>query len=104
MMFRMDGLVKRGGVRIYRRSVPARLRTILGCREVKRSLGTGDEVKAQLLWRKVKADIDAMFQEAEKSIGTPALQAYTVVKNYQVQERSRRGRPPLPLEHAPPNC
>ena len=42
MMLRMDGLVKRGGVYQFR-SVPLRLRSIVGKREWTESLDTTDE-------------------------------------------------------------
>jgi len=60
MIFRMrvDYLVERktkAGVVViqYRREVPAPLRSILGVREIKRTLRTSDEGEARKLWRRL---------------------------------------------------
>jgi len=67
MPVRMNGLVKRGGVWQYRLEVPPRLRSIIGSREVKRSLGTGGLQAAQRRWQTVKAEVDRVFAEPEAS-------------------------------------
>jgi hypothetical protein len=73
MLFRMEGLVLRGGVYTYRRMVPRRLRGVLGCREVKRTLGTGDLNAAQRRWKAVNAEVEQMFAEAEKAVSNPSV-------------------------------
>jgi hypothetical protein len=89
MMVRMDGLMKRGGVWQYRRTVPPRLRPILRTREVKRSLGTGDLSAAQRRWSVVKAEVDRMFSEAEKAASNPSVAAYKAVEEWR-QLRAQR--------------
>src|SRR5215510_10480124 len=71
MLVRMNGLVERGGVWQYRCEVPPRLRSIIGSREVKRSLGTGDLQAAQRRWQTVKAEVDRLFAEAEAAVKNP---------------------------------
>src|SRR5690242_8371545 len=95
MLVRMNGLVKRGGVWIYRREVPPRLRTIIGSREVKRSLGTGDLQAAQRRWQTVKAEVDRLFAEAEASLKNPSIAAYKAVEEWR---RERVARPAEPDE------
>ena len=72
MVMRMDGLVKRGGVWVFRRRVPDRLRLVIGTREVRRSLKTGDERVALSRWASVKADVDRIFAEAERGVKSPS--------------------------------
>lgn len=89
MMVRMDGLMKRGGVWQYRRTVPPRLRPILRTREVKRSLGTADLSAAQRRWSVVKAEVDRMFAEAEKAVANPTIAAYKAVEEWRVMRAQR---------------
>ena len=89
MLVRMNGLVKRGGVWQYRREVPLRLRSIIGSREVKRSLGTGNLQAAQRRWQTVKAEVDRLFAEAEASLKNPSLAAYKAVEDWR-QDRVAR--------------
>src|SRR5688500_10724454 len=90
MLVRMKGLVKRGGVWLYRREVPLRLRSIIGSREVKRTLGTGDLNAAQRRWQTVNAEVDRLFAEAEKVIKHPTIAAYKAVEEWR---QSRAARP-----------
>src|SRR5690349_11842141 len=89
MLFRMSGLVRRGGVFIYRRMVPPRLRSIIGSREVKRSLGTGDAQVAQRRWQAVKLEVDRLFAEAEAAVKNPSIAAYKAVEEWK-QDRAAR--------------
>jgi integrase len=89
MLFRMNGLVKRGGVWQYRRMVPPRLRSIIRSSEVKRSLGTGDLQAAQRRWQAVKAEVDRLFAEAEASLKNPSIAAYKAVEEWR-QDRAAR--------------
>src|SRR5439155_22220029 len=89
MLFRMNGLVKRGGVWQYRRMVPPRLRSIIGSSEVKRSLGTRDLQAAQRRWQAVKAEVDRLFAEAEASLKNPSIAAYKAVEEWR-QDRTAR--------------
>jgi Domain of unknown function (DUF6538) len=79
---RMSGLVKRGGVYIFRRRVPHRLREVIGTHEVKCSLGTGDLKVAHVRWTVKKAEVDRLFAEAEKSLVNPSVAAYKVVSTH----------------------
>jgi integrase len=85
MVIRMVGIVKRGGQYIYRRRVPRRLRSVIGAREVKRSLGTSDLSMAQKKWQAVHADVDRLFAEAEKAIRNPSVAAYKAVERWKQQ-------------------
>jgi integrase len=89
MLFRMEGLVLRGGVYTYRRMVPRRLRDVLGVREVKRTLGTGDLGAAQRRWKSVNAEVEQMFAEAEKAVRNPSVAAYKVVEEWRQWAASR---------------
>jgi hypothetical protein len=89
MLVRMTGLVKRGGVWIYRRMVPPRLRSIIGSREVKRWLGTTDLQAAQRRWQTVNAEVDRIFAEAEASLKNPSIAAYKAVEEWK-QDRTAR--------------
>jgi integrase len=82
MLVRMKGLVKRGGVWLYRREVPKRLRPIIGNREVKRTLGTGDLNAAQRRWQTVNAEVDRLFKEAEAAVKNPSIAAYKAVEDW----------------------
>lgn len=79
MMLRVDHLVKRGGIYIYRRVVPPKLRAILGKREWKESLATSDLNEAQVRWRAVHERVEAMFSEAEAGRRSPSIAAYNGV-------------------------
>jgi integrase len=85
MLFRMEGLVLRGGVYTYRRMVPRRLRGVLGVREVKRTLGTGELGAAQRRWKAVNAEVEQMFAEAEKAVSNPSVAAYKAVEQWRQQ-------------------
>ncbi len=89
MLVRMNGLVKRGGVWQYRRMVPPRLRSIIGSREVKRSLGTGDLQVAQRRWQTAKVEVDRLFAEAEAAVKNPSIAAYKAVEEWR-QDRAAR--------------
>lgn len=82
MLVRMKGLVKRGGVWLYRREVPRRLRSIIGSREVKRTLGTGHLNAAQRRWQTVNAEVDRLFAEAEAAVKNPSVAAYKAVEDW----------------------
>lgn len=88
MLVRMKGLVKRGGVWLYRREVPRRLRSIIG-REVKRTLGTGDLNAAQRRWQAVNADVDRLFAEAEAAVKNPSIGAYRAVEEWRKSQAVR---------------
>jgi integrase len=90
MLVRMRGLVKRGGVWQYRREVPLHLRSIIGAREVKRSLRTGHHPTALRLYPAVDAEIERFFSEAEAGVKSPAIGAYKAVEAWRAE---RRGRP-----------
>jgi hypothetical protein len=85
----MVGIVKRGGQYTYRRRVPRRLRSVIGSREVKKSLGTSDLNAAQKKWQAVHADIDRLFAEAEKAIKNPSVAAYKAVEQWKQDNASR---------------
>jgi integrase len=89
MLVRMKGLVKRGGVWLYRREVPKRLRSIIGSREVKRTLGTGDLNAAQRKWQKVNAEVDRLFTEAEAAAQNPSIAAYKAVEDWRKNQAVR---------------
>lgn len=89
MVVRMEGLVKRGGQYIYRRRVPRRLRSIIGSREVKKSLGTSDLNAAQKKWQTVHAEVDRLFAEAEKALKNPSVAAYKAVEEWRQWSTSR---------------
>jgi hypothetical protein len=86
MMVRVYGLVKRGGVYIYRREVPSRLRSLIGKREWKVSLGTSDLVVAQRRTVSVAADVERVIQEAEAGQKNPAVLAYRVGQEWKAQQ------------------
>src|SRR5687767_593915 len=95
MMVRMEGLIKRGGVWIYRRMVPAKLRPIIGAREIKRTLGTSDERAAKARWSAIKADVDRQLAEAERALTTnPNVAAYKAIEAAKL-DRARRPLPPV---------
>jgi len=89
MLVRMNGLVERGGVWQYRCEVPPRLRSIIGSREVKRSLGTGDLQAAQRRWQTVKAEVDRLFAEAQATVKNPSIAAYKAIEDWR-QDRAAR--------------
>src|SRR5687767_13953012 len=90
MIVRMDGLMKRGGVWIYRRMVPAKLRPMIGAREIKRSLGTGDLKQAQRRWIGVKEEVDRLFAQA--ATAGPGVLAYKAVQGWREgDERQEEG-------------
>lgn len=63
MVLKLAGLVKRGGVWTYRKRVPSKLRSLVGAREVWRSLGTGNLDEAQERWRAVRAEVARSFAD-----------------------------------------
>lgn len=85
----MSGLVIRGGVYIYRRAVPPRLRSIIGKREWKISLGTGDLAVAQRRLPVIVSSVERGIREAEAGVKSPAVAAYRVVQEWK-QERAKR--------------
>ena len=89
MVVRMNGLVKRRGIWQYRRMVPLRLRSIIGSREVKRSLGTADLEAAQRRWQTEKTAVDRLFAEAEAALKHPSQAAYRAVEEWR-QDRATR--------------
>ena len=89
MLVRMKGLVKRGGVWLYRREVPKRLRSIIGSREVKRTLGTGDLNAAQRQWQTVNTEVDRLFAEAEAAVKNPSIAAYKAVEEWRNSQAAR---------------
>jgi uncharacterized protein DUF6538/integrase-like protein len=82
MLFRMAGIVRRGGQWIYRRRVPQRLRSIIGSREIRRTLDTSDLTVAQRRWQAVHAEVGQMFAEAEKAVANPSVAAYKAVEQW----------------------
>src|SRR5688572_24378565 len=95
MMIRMEGLVKRGGVWSYRRMVPQRLRSVLQCREIKRTLDTPDLNAAQRRWATVNADVERMFAEADKPSATQRCLLQGRGRVAPVDRRAVCGRGPL---------
>jgi integrase len=99
MIFRMrlDYLVERktkAGVVVfqYRREVPAPLRSILGVREIKRTLRTSDESEARKLWADAHTQAERMIAEAEAGRKSPAIAAYKAVADHQRgDERQEEG-------------
>jgi integrase len=89
MMVRMSGLVKRGDVFIYRRMVPPRLRSIIGKREWKVSLGTGDLAVAQRRLPAIVAEVERELKEAEAGRKNPAVLAYRLTQEWK-QLRAQR--------------
>jgi hypothetical protein len=87
MMVRMEYLVSRtakDGITLwqYRREVPKPLRSILGCREIKHSLGTSDLGAAQKRWAEVHAQVEQRMAEAEAGRKSPAIAAYKAVQDH----------------------
>jgi len=58
MVFLTSGLVRRGGMFVYSRRVPHRLRPVIGTHEVKRTLGTSDLSVAKRRWQSVHAEVE----------------------------------------------
>lgn len=87
MVLKLAGLVKRGEMWIYRRTVPPKLRSIVGAREVKRTLGTGDLDQAQERWRAVKAEVERSFAEGRRA---PSSTVFTPTQPQ--AEKSRQAR------------
>jgi len=97
MIFRMrlDYLVERktkAGVVVfqYRREVPVPLRSILGVREIKRTLRTSDEGEARKLWADAHAQAERMIAEAEAGRKSPAIAAYKAVQAHQQSDDPTR--------------
>jgi integrase len=63
---RQPRLLRRGGRYTLRVKVPQELRSIVGKREVWRSLGTGDHRVALKRLRLASAEVDALFADAER--------------------------------------
>ena len=89
MVIRMVGIVKRGGQWVYRRRVPLRLRSIIGTREIRKTVGTSDLAVAQRRWQAVHAEVDRMFAETEKEARNPSLAAYTAVERWRQWQAAR---------------
>lgn len=70
---RPEHLLRRGGVYYFRMPVPEALRPIVGKREIKRSLGTGDlhEARKALTVQRLKAqaELEAARRELERRVG-----------------------------------
>lgn len=75
MVLKLAGLVKRGDVWIYRKVVPPQLRSIIGAREIWRSLGTGDLDQAQERWREVRAEVGRSLHEGRR---VPAATEFSI--------------------------
>src|SRR5437899_3892706 len=78
----------RGQTWFFRRAVPFRLRPIIGKKEVRISLKTGD---AQLAKRRAIAEaakVDRMFAEAEAAVSNPTVRAYKMIQEWR-DERAR---------------
>ena len=73
MMLKVNGLVKRGGVYLFRKMVPEKLRPIVGKREWKVSLGTNDLATAQRRLPAVAAEVERAFKEAEADKMNPTV-------------------------------
>jgi integrase len=71
MVLKLAGLVKRGGVWTYRKRVPPKLRSVIGAREIWRSLGTADLDEAQERWRAVRAEVTASFTDGRPLAALP---------------------------------
>jgi integrase len=95
MLIQMVGIVKRGGQYVYRRRVPRRLRSIIGSREVRRTLRTSDLTIAQRAWQTVHAQVDRMFAEAEQALKNPSVAAYKAVQQWRQWSDSR----PYSVDH-----
>src|SRR5262245_25180588 len=89
MLFRMVGIVRRGGQYIYRRRVPRHLRSIIGSREIRKSLVTSDLTVAQRRWQTVHTEADRMLAEAEKAAKNPSVAAYKAVEQWKQWAASR---------------
>jgi integrase len=82
MLVRMRGLERsQDGVWRYRRTVPPRLRSIIGPYQVVRSLGK-DEETAKRRYAVAKADVERLFSEAEKAVSNPSVAAYKAVQDW----------------------
>jgi uncharacterized protein DUF6538/integrase-like protein len=97
MMLRMEYLVCRtakDGTKLwqYRREVAPSLRSILGCREIKHSLGTSDLGVAQKRWAEVHAQVEQRIAEAAAGRKSPAIAAYKAVQDHvRGDERAEEG-------------
>jgi len=89
MLLLMSGLVRRGGMFVYRRRVPHRLRSIIGTHEVKRTLGTSDLNVAKRRWQAVHAEVERLFTEAAKTISNPSVAAFKAVEEWRQWAASR---------------
>jgi len=69
------------------------LRSIIGTREVKRSLSTPDERTAQRRWQAVKAEVDRLFAEAEAALKNPSIAAYKAIEESRQDRAARRVKP-----------
>jgi hypothetical protein len=76
MIFQMSGLLKRGNVCVYRKTVLCTCAPSSVRGRSSAGLGTSDEAKAMVLWRKVSAEVDLNLAEAEKGIASPAVATY----------------------------
>ena len=85
MLVHMVGLVKRGGVWQYRRTIPPKLRPVLGQREIIESLRTGDDVLAQAKYREVHARVERLLAEATAG-ASPTVAAYTATKRHKLAD------------------
>jgi integrase len=86
----MRSVRRRGSVYRFRRGVPARLRPIIGKREVVRSLRTRDPREAERWGIAVAAEVDRLFAEAEAALKNPAVRVYKVL---QADAEDRTARP-----------
>jgi integrase len=90
----MSYLQRRGAVYRFRRGVPARLRLILGKREMAFSLKTKDEREAKRWATAKSADVDRAFAEAEAALSNPAVRVYKALpQDSQERQEHPRGLP-----------
>jgi len=85
MLIHVAGLVKRGGVWQYRKTIPAKLRPVLGQREIIESLRTGDAVLAQARYLAVHARVERLLAEATAG-ASPNVAAYTAIKRHKLAD------------------
>jgi integrase len=89
MLVRMRGLERsQDGVWRYRRTVPPRLRSIIGPYQVVRSLGK-DEETAKRRYAVAKAEVERLFSEAEKAVSNPSVAAYKAVEEWRLMRAQR---------------
>jgi len=100
MVLQLPGLVKRGGVWTYRKSIPQKLRPIVGAREIWRSLGTADETVALTRFRRVKQDVERVIAEAMAGETSPSVAAYKAMEGWTPEQEQRQESIDVPREMA----